>query len=403
MKKFFLVICLLSMGTLAWTQTAPPLGSAQSFAVLGASTVTNTGPTIITGDLGVSPGTSCTGFPAPCTGGTGVVNGRIYTGAGSLAGPAQSAAVVAYDDLVAEPCGTNLTGMILGTSPGAVTLSPGVYCFPATSAQLTGTLTLDGNGVYVFQIGSTLTTASNSSIVLANGAAAADVFWQVGSSATLGTDTVFAGSILALTSDTVTTGTSVTGHVFALNGAVTLDSNAITAVASGSSGGGAGGGGQQCTDFTTGYGFIAGPSGGKATFRFDAGCKCDKDQDKDKDGGKDQDSTLRGVVFYNDHGTDLRMTSTSVTAYLEKGPNARRIQGTAEINGKKGTYQLDVSDDASAVATFAIRLSTGYSASGELKRGRIEIHQCCANNNDHDDSSQSCCDPDKDKKGSPKG
>ena len=403
MRRFFVFFCSLSMATLAWTQTAPSLGSAQSFAVLGASTVTNTGPTIIRGDLGVSPGTSCTGFPAPCTGGTGVVNETIYTGAGSLAGPAQSAAVVAYDDLVAEPCGTNLTGKILGTSPGAVTLAPGVYCFPATSAQLTGTLTLDGNGVYVFQIGSTLTTASNSSIVLANGAAAADVFWQVGSSATLGTDTVFAGSILALTSDTVTTGTSVTGHVFALNGAVTLDSNAITAVASGgSSGGGTGGGGQQCTDFTTGSGFIAGPSGGKATFRFDAGCKCDKDQDKNKDGGKDQDDTLRGVVFYHDHGTDLRMRSTSVSAYLEKGPNARRIQGTAEINGKKGTYQLDVSDNESAPATFAIRLSTGYSASGELKRGRIEIHLCCANNNDHDDGSQGCCDPDKDKKGSHK-
>jgi hypothetical protein len=192
--------------------------------------VTNTGPTIITGDLGVSPGTSCTGFPAPCTGGPGVVIGTIYTGAGSLAGPAQSAALVAYNDLVAEPCGTKLTGLILGTSPGAVTLSPGVYCFPAT-AQLTGTLTLSGSGVYVFQIGSTLTTASDSSVVLANGATAANVFWQVGSSATLGTDTVFVGSILAKASDTVTTGTSVTGRVFALTGAVTLDDNVITVAA----------------------------------------------------------------------------------------------------------------------------------------------------------------------------
>jgi len=391
MRKFFLVIYLLSLGTLAWAQTAPSLGAAQSFAVLGASTVTNTGPSIISGDLGVSPGTSCTGFPAPCTGGPGTVNGTIYTGAGSLAGTAESAALVAYGDLVAEPCGTNLTGMILGTSAGAVTLSPGVYCFPATSAQLTGTLTLDGNGVYVFQIGSTLTTASNSSVVLANGATAGNVFWQVGSSATLGTDTVFAGSLLALTSDTVTTGTSVTGRVFALNGAVTLDSNAITAAASGS-GGGAGGGGQQCSDFTTGGGFIAGPSGGKATFGFEAGCKCDN-QDQDKDQGR----TLRGEVVYHDHGIDLRMKSTSVTAYLEKGTNSRRIQGTAEINGRDGAYQLDVSDNESAPSTFAIRLSTGYSASGEIKGGHIEIHKCCSDNHDNDDADKDCRQFGKDK------
>jgi Ice-binding-like len=379
MKSVFSIIFLLSMGTVAWAQTAPPLGSAQTFAVLGASTVTNTGPTIITGDLGVSPGTSCTGFPAPCTGGPGVVNGTIYTGAGSLAGPAQSDALIAYNDLVAESCGTNLTGQTLGTTPGAVTLSPGVYCFDS-SAQLTGTLTLNGNGVYVFQIGSTLTTASNSSVVLANGATAGNVFWQVGSSSTLGTNTVFIGSILALTSDTVTTGTSVTGRVFALNGAVTLDGNAITVAGSG------GGGGHGCKDFTTGGGFITGPSGGKANFGFEAGCKCGKD--------KDEDGSLRGEVVYHDKGIDLRMKSTSITAYLEKGPNSRRIQGTAEINGQNGKYQLDVGDDESATDSFAIRLSTGYSVSGELKGGHIEIHKCCHNdNNEHD---KGCSDNDKD-------
>jgi hypothetical protein len=120
-----------------------------------------------------------------------------------------------------------LSGQILGTSPAAVTLAPGVYCF-GSSAQLTGTLTLSGNGVYIFQIGSTLTTATNSAVVLANGAVAGNVFWQVGSSATLGTNTAFVGSILAFVSDTVTAGSSVAGRVFSLSGAVTLDTNEIT-------------------------------------------------------------------------------------------------------------------------------------------------------------------------------
>jgi|SRR5579864_285719 len=222
MRKLALALCMLSMGSLAWAQSAPPLGSAQGFAVLSASTVTNTGPTVISGGLGVSPGTAVTGFPP------GTVTGGTVHGGDATAAAAQAAAHTAYAALVAEPCGTNLAGKTLGTSPGAVKLSPGVYCFDS-SAQLTGTLTLNGNGVYVFKIGSTLTTASNSSVVLANGATAGKVFWQVTSSATLGANTVFEGSILANISDTVTTGASVTGRVFALTGAVTLSGNRIRA------------------------------------------------------------------------------------------------------------------------------------------------------------------------------
>jgi len=222
MKKLMLAICLLSVGRLGWAQSAPPLGSAQSFAVLGGSTVTNTGPTVVTGDLGASPGTAVTGFPPGS-----VTGGTIHAG-DATATAAQASAHKAYQDLVAEPCGTNLTGKTLGTSPGAVTLSPGVYCFDS-SAQLTGTLTLSGSGVYVFKIGSTLTTASKSSVVLAKGATAGNVFWQVTSSATLGTNTAFEGSILALISDTVTTGASVSGRVFALTGSVTLSGNRIRA------------------------------------------------------------------------------------------------------------------------------------------------------------------------------
>lgn len=226
MNRSLLLICVLSTGSLARAQSAPTLASAQSFAVLGATTVTNTGTTHIKGDLGVSPGTAVTGFPP------GTITGGTVHSNDPAAVAAQADALTAYRALTAQSCGTNLHTMILGTSPGAVTLSPGVYCFDA-SAQLTGTLTLSGNGVYIFQMSSTLTTAANSSVVLANGAMAANVFWQVGSSATLGADTVFVGSILALTSDTVTTGSSVDGRVFALNGAVTLDTNAIIAAASG--------------------------------------------------------------------------------------------------------------------------------------------------------------------------
>src|ERR1700720_4130728 len=280
MRKLLLAICMLSMGNLGRAQSAPPLGSAQTFAVLGASTVTNTGPTVITGDLGVSPGTAVTGFPPGR-----VTRGTLHAG-DAAANAAQADAHAAYANLVAQPCVTNLTGKVLGTTGGAVTLSPGVYCFNS-SAQLTGTLTLNGSGVYIFKTGSTLTTASNSSVVLTNGATAANVFWQIGSSATLGTNTVFVGSILALISDTVTTGASVNGRVFALTGAVTMDSNAITNAAPCSgSGDGGGGGGQQCNDFTSGHGSFTGPSGSKAKFDFEVGFKS----------GDDNNSSPRGEL-----------------------------------------------------------------------------------------------------------
>ncbi|MDQ6659639.1 MAG: ice-binding family protein [Chloroflexota bacterium] len=206
--------------------SAPPLGTAASFAVLGATTVTNTGPTVVHGDLGVSPGTSCTGFPAPCTGGPGVVTGTIHAG-DPVAAQAQTDAHTAYANAAGQTCTTNLTGQNLG----GLTLTPGVYCF-SSSAFLTGTLTLDGQGnpnsVFIFQIGSTLVTAVVSHVTLINGASACNVFWQVGSSATLGTGTSFAGNILALTSITATTSATSNGSLYALNGAVTLDTNDIS-------------------------------------------------------------------------------------------------------------------------------------------------------------------------------
>ena len=203
-------------------QAAPSLGAAQRFAVLGGSTVTSTGASVLTGDLGVSPGTAVTGFPP----------GRFASGAihsaDAPALAAQNAVTTAYNGLVGQACTRDLTGQDLGGQA----LTAGVYCFSA-SAQLTGKLTLNAQGnanaVFIFKMGSTLTTASASSVVLTNGGSAANLFWQVGSSATLGTTTSFAGNILALTSITVTTGATVTGRTLARNGAVTLDTNAVTA------------------------------------------------------------------------------------------------------------------------------------------------------------------------------
>jgi hypothetical protein len=199
---------------------APPLGTTQTFVVLGGSTVTSTGSSVLTGDLGVWPGLAITGFPP------GIVNGTTHAG-DAPALKAQSDLVIAYNVLAGQACHSDLTGQDLGGK----TLGPGVYCF-STSAQLTGTLTLDAQGsasaVFVFQIGSTLTTASNSVVRVINGGSNCNVFWQVGSSATLGTGTTFAGSILALTSITLNTSASVSGRVLARNGAVTLDTNTVT-------------------------------------------------------------------------------------------------------------------------------------------------------------------------------
>jgi hypothetical protein len=202
-------------------QTAPSLGTAQSFAVLGGSTVTNTGSSTVTGDLGLSPGTSVTGFPPGL-----VVSGTIHA-ADAVALAAQNSLTIAYNSLAGQACTLDLTDQDLGGK----TLTPGVYCY-STSAQLTGTLTLNAQGntaaVFIFKIGSTLTTASNSSVVVTNGGSLCNVYWQVGSSATLGTTTSFAGNILALTSITLNTGASVSGRTLARNGAVTLDTNSVS-------------------------------------------------------------------------------------------------------------------------------------------------------------------------------
>lgn len=203
------------------------LGTAGDFSVLAGSAVTNTGFTVISadaglgGNLGVSPGLAVTGFPP------GLVTppGTIHAG-DAVAAQAQADLTTAYNSAAGRPCDVDLSG----TDLVGLTLTTGVYCF-SSSAQLTGTLTLDAQGdpkaVFIFQVGSTLITASNSTVAFINGAQPCNLFWQVGSSATLGTASDFAGTVLALTSITANTDANVEGRLLARNGAVTLDSNNI--------------------------------------------------------------------------------------------------------------------------------------------------------------------------------
>jgi hypothetical protein len=214
-------------------KAGPILGGSGNFAVLGNSTVTNTGPTTISGDLGLYPGTSYTGSGSvtqPFSAALGRVGAVHLTDA--VAQQAQVDNTTAYNSL------KNLaaTNVLTGTDLGGLTLTSGVYFF-ASSAQLTGNLTLDAQGnanaYWVFQIGSTLTTASGSSVTMinpgSNGGTDAGLYWQVGSSATLGTSTSFEGNILALASITLTTTATIdNGRAWAQTGAVTMDTNTIS-------------------------------------------------------------------------------------------------------------------------------------------------------------------------------
>ena len=213
-------ILLTLVGGAAAAATPVPLATTSGFGVLAGAGITNTGPTKLNGDIGTYPTTSMTGT------GSLTITGTNH-GGDAVTQQAQSDLVTAYNGAAGEGPTSPISADL-----GGQTLTPGVYN-SASSLGLTGNLTLDAGGnqdaVFVFQAGSTLTTASASSITLENGAQACNVFWQVGSSATLGTGSSFRGTVIALTSITLTTGASVEGRVLARNGAVTLDTNTITA------------------------------------------------------------------------------------------------------------------------------------------------------------------------------
>jgi LPXTG-motif cell wall-anchored protein len=214
-----LAAVMLGAGPASAAQAPVGLGAAASFAILAGTTVTNTGPSAISGDLGVAPGSAVTGFPPGA-----VTNGSIHK-ADTAASQGKAAVTTAYNDAAGRATSATITADL-----GGQTLVPGVYAGGAL--QITGTLTLDAQGdpsaVFVFKAASTLITASSSSVSLLGGANACNVFWQVGSSATLGTNSVFRGTVLALTSVSAATGAAVTGRLLARNAAVTLDSNTVT-------------------------------------------------------------------------------------------------------------------------------------------------------------------------------
>ncbi len=233
-----LALALFASAALA-AQPPVGLGTADSYAVLAGQTVTNTGPSTINGDLGVTPGAAITGFPP------GTVNGTIHA-ADAVALQAQSDLTTAYNDAAGRTPPAAVPADL-----GGLTLTGGVYK-SASALQLTGALTLDAQGdpntVFIFQAASTLITASASHVNLINGAQPCNVFWQVGSSATLGTSSVFVGNILALTSVSMNNAVTVQGRALARNGSVTMINDTLTA--------------GRCAPGTTGSGTGPGEGGG---------------------------------------------------------------------------------------------------------------------------------------------
>jgi len=204
----------------AGNQAMPNLGAVAGFVVLGGSTVTSTGATALTGDMGVSPGSAMTGFPP------GTLTGAKHAG-DATSSQAMSALTVAYNDAA----GRTVAPVTVAGNLGGLTLPPGLYKSTSSLSISSGDLTLDGKGdanaVFIFQMASTLTTTSGRAVILIGSAKASHVFWQVGSSATLGTTSAFKGTIMANQSITLNTKATLTGRALARIGAVAMSGNAI--------------------------------------------------------------------------------------------------------------------------------------------------------------------------------
>lgn len=255
-----------------------------------------------------------------------------------------------------------------------MTFTPGVYSFaPSANLQVNGTVYLDFQGnndaLFIFQLGTTLVTMTGSNVVALNNntqdCLGANVFWAVGSSATID-GAQFIGTVIAHTTITMTSGANVSGRMLALGGAVTMITDTISVC--GSSDGGTNPPPKPCRDFVTGGGWIKGTFGkNKATFGVSGGIKNDK---------------FWGQLSYNDH-KGLKVKSTSVTGYRVIDAVTREITGVAKVNGKRGfTYTVIVVDNGRRNDSFSLEVSNGYSASGDLKGGNITIHRKCDDKKD---------------------
>lgn len=383
---------------IAENATSPvDLGTAATFAVLGGSTVTNVpeNASLITGDAGVSPGSELTGFDLAAnrivygtspvgtvTPGLGIVTGTIYAG-GDVAAQAHADAQIAYDYLVNQMPTTFYPDIVYPLD--RLVLTPGIYNFPSAAILNVGqTLTLDFRGnsdaLFIFQLGSTLKTMSGSNIIAINTGTStclgANVFWAVGSSATIDGEQ-FIGTVIAQTSIGMTnTGndpavTNVSGRMLALDGAVTMVYSNIS-VCEGS--GGTVKPPKPCRDFVTGGGWIKGNSddsglrydkNNKATFGVSGGIK---------------NGRYWGQLSYNDHGRDgISVKSTGVTAYIVIDSVTRQIEGNARVGRSTITYTVVVKDigEPGRYDSFSLELSNGYSASGTLGGGNIQLHKEC--------------------------
>lgn len=303
--------------------SAVNLATVQPFVVLGGSTVTNTGPSVLNGALGVSPGTSLVGFGFPA-----VVNGATHANDG-VAAQAKADLVTAYDVAAGQPVppANNLTGTDLGSR----TLTAGAYGF-SSSAQLTGALTLDAQGdpnaQFVFEIGSTLTTASASSVILVNGASPCNVYWQIASSATLGSGTAFVGNVMALASISLNDAASVRGRLLARNGQISLINNVLD------NGGCATGSGGTGTDGTGTTG--KGDANGKGKGDGSGGSKVGGKGNRDRNGsarlvrGKVNNGGIRATV----RGKEIRKVTFSLDGKRVQSGSARGVR----VGATPGTH-----------------------------------------------------------------